>query len=293
MVMLRHYVEEHQEDRDELVAVLTLAYNSCPHRTTGVAPLDFVTSRRLTNFSLDRIPDGLLLRAGRGPLDAKDAFLELLKNLLPQVKASIAKTEARYQQDYDRHVKPKNKELKDGDWVFVDSRSRTRGKLDAKTEGPYEILDADGWTFLLDVDGSPYRVSNDLVTRAPPPSRRDPSRRKRTAILIQTESEGREYVYVKFVDHAWEKGKLLLKVRWFGFNPGDDTWEPSERLPVADVVAYTKRHGIEGSAVSRTKLSRRGKEGQGEGDDTSTGEEEQESSDRENNDGATTSEESD
>ncbi|MBR7801843.1 transposase, partial [Undibacterium sp. FT137W] len=41
--MLRHYVEEHQEDWDELLAVLTLAYNSRVHRTTGVAPLDFVT----------------------------------------------------------------------------------------------------------------------------------------------------------------------------------------------------------------------------------------------------------
>lgn len=49
--MLRHHVEEHQEDWAELRAVLTLSYNSRVHRATGVARLEFVDSRQLTNLS--------------------------------------------------------------------------------------------------------------------------------------------------------------------------------------------------------------------------------------------------
>lgn len=36
---LRTYVEDHQDRRDQLVAVLTVAYNSRPQESTGVAPL--------------------------------------------------------------------------------------------------------------------------------------------------------------------------------------------------------------------------------------------------------------
>lgn len=90
-------------------------------------------------------------------------------------------------------------------------------------DGPYEILSTDGWTFHLDVDGSPYRMSSDHITRAIPPSKRDLTRRKRAAVPWLSRKEGREFVYVNFVDRAWMEGRLYLLVRWFGFNPSDDT----------------------------------------------------------------------
>eukprot|EP00170_Pyropia_yezoensis_P001362 contig_6043_g1366 len=96
---------------------------------------------------------------------AKDKFLEQLKLLLPRVKESIAKTQERYKRDYDKGVRKMKKELGDGDRVFVDNHKKTRRTLESKTDGPYEILSTDGWTFLLDVDGSPYQVSSDHVTR--------------------------------------------------------------------------------------------------------------------------------
>lgn len=81
--------------------MLTLAYNSRVHRTTGVASLNFVTPRRLTNVSLERIPDGLQPALKSGP-KANDELLELLKLLLPRVKESIAKTQERYKRDCGR-----------------------------------------------------------------------------------------------------------------------------------------------------------------------------------------------
>jgi len=54
--MFMHYIEDHQDNWDELVSVLALAYNSRPHRKTGVAPMDLVTPRRLRNFYLELMP---------------------------------------------------------------------------------------------------------------------------------------------------------------------------------------------------------------------------------------------
>jgi len=44
---LRTYVEDRQDRLDELVSMLTLAYNSRPQQSTGVAPLEFVTPERV------------------------------------------------------------------------------------------------------------------------------------------------------------------------------------------------------------------------------------------------------
>jgi len=81
--MLMHYIEAHEDNWDELVSMLALAYNSRPHRTTGVAPMDLVTPRCLRNFSLERMPDGMTQDPSQSVAEAKEAFLESLKALLP------------------------------------------------------------------------------------------------------------------------------------------------------------------------------------------------------------------
>jgi len=112
-----HYIKDHQDNWDELVSVLALAYNSRPHRTTGAAPMDLVTPRRLSNFSLERMVDGVTPDPSQSVAEAKDAFLESLKALLPQVRDSFAKTQARYKRDFDKNVRPRRVSVTKGDWV--------------------------------------------------------------------------------------------------------------------------------------------------------------------------------
>jgi len=52
---LRKYVEDHQDRWDELVSMLTLAYNSRPQQSTGVTPLEFVTPERVRSLSVERL----------------------------------------------------------------------------------------------------------------------------------------------------------------------------------------------------------------------------------------------
>jgi len=46
--------------------------------------------------------------------ESKDAFLESLKALLPQVRDSISRTQARYKRDYEKKVRPRRVSVTSG-----------------------------------------------------------------------------------------------------------------------------------------------------------------------------------
>jgi len=60
---LRHYVADDPSRWDELLPVITMAYNSHPHRSTGIAPFELVISRRIPNLTVRNLP-----RAPRLPI---------------------------------------------------------------------------------------------------------------------------------------------------------------------------------------------------------------------------------
>jgi len=239
-----HYIEEHQDNWDELVSVLALAYNSRPHRTMGVAPMDLVTPRRLRNFTLERMPDAMTPDPSQSVAEAKDAFLESLKALLPHVRDSISKKQARYKRDFDKKVRPRRVSVTSGDWVYLRNHAR-KYKLDPKVTGPYEVLETDGKTSLIDQDGLPYRVRGDHVVPTGPVDPGNRPKQPQVAVPDALQPVGSEFVFEQFVDHTWdEEGVLWLLVLWFGYGPEDDTWQHSGRLPVAAVYRYCRHEGL-------------------------------------------------
>jgi len=61
----------------------------------------------MRNFSLEWMTDGMTQDPSQSVAEAKNAFLESLKALLPQVQYSTSKTQARYKRDYDKRVRPR------------------------------------------------------------------------------------------------------------------------------------------------------------------------------------------
>jgi len=54
-----------------------------------------------------------------------------------------------------------------------------------------------------------------------------------------------EAVFDHFVGQEYdEKGRLMLRVRWFGYGPREDTWEYIEDLLSEKVHRYCSRHNI-------------------------------------------------
>jgi len=206
--------------------------------------MDLVTPRCLSNFSLERMPDGMTPDPSQSVAEAKDAFLESLKALLPQVRDSIAKTQARYKRYYEMKVRLRRVAVTSGDWLYLRNHTR-KHKPDPKVTGPYEVLETDGRAYLIDQDGLPYRVSGNHVV---PAGVVDPaSRPKQPQVDIPDALQpgGSEFVFERIVDHTWvEEGVLWLLVRWFGCGPEEGTWQHSGRLPVAAVYRYCRRKGL-------------------------------------------------
>jgi len=55
---LRHYVTDDPRRWDELLIVLTMAYNSHPRRSTGIAPFELVIPRQIPSLLVRNLPPG-------------------------------------------------------------------------------------------------------------------------------------------------------------------------------------------------------------------------------------------
>lgn len=51
-----------------------------------------------------------------------------------------------------------------------------------------------------------------------------------------------EFVVDHIVDHVLDsKGVWFYQIRWYGYPPEEDTWEPIQHLPRSKVITYHRR----------------------------------------------------
>jgi len=176
---LRQYVADDPSRWDELLPVITMAYHSQQHRSTGIAPFELVIPRRIPNLTVRNFPPGSpLTKKGTlndgSPLACKREFMARLRKQIPIVVEALRKTQQRYKCNFDHRVATRNADVKIGDYVYTTNRDR-QNKLQRKGIGPFVVIDADAdaSTFVIDIDGEEKRVSNDHVTPAPRPTTKD------------------------------------------------------------------------------------------------------------------------
>jgi len=237
------YVEDHQDRWDELVSMLTLAYNSRPQQSTGVAPLEFVTPERVRNLSVERLVGSPAPEETDGsPRAVREGIRARLRNLIHMVRKSLTLAQRWYKRNYDARVRPVNKDVHAGDWVFVDGHARTKYKLRTRAAGPYKVLSRGEGTFSLDIGGYPETVSSDHVTAAPGPPG-DPQTLLQNLRVPQNivvpeghQHKGKEFVWEAFVGHeVADDGTLRLWTRWWGYHPEEDPLELASRFDLRKV----------------------------------------------------------
>jgi len=134
---LRHYVSDHVVTWSRCLSLVVTAYNSQVHSSTGQIHFAFVRPRRLTPVALERLTAGTdpgeIVTPGR----AKENFLQRLDSLIPLVRDTMEKAQARYKRAFDKRVQTHCEALHVGDWVFVKSHENQGGKVVFKTLGPY------------------------------------------------------------------------------------------------------------------------------------------------------------
>jgi len=134
-----------------------------------MAPFDLLIPRRMPNLTVKGLAGSSSLASADGsPLMVKRAIIQGWKKLIPTVRASVDKYQARYKRNWNSRVRPKNKDLAVGDFVYL--RSHRGGlKLLPKALGLFEILDTDGTFFAIDQGNGEGRVNSSDVTPAPRP----------------------------------------------------------------------------------------------------------------------------
>lgn len=261
MRQLRVYTAEHPKEWDRYVSLLTTAYNTQVHSSTGQAPLMFVSPRRLQTMGVERLPKLRPLKEKEDLGEGEDEdsqtaalrFVEDLKSIIPQVRKHLAKAQEAYKKTFDATVAEKNKDLREGDWVFLASHTRKRSKLAHKSVGPYMVLRTDGRRFTVETPSGIRTVTSDHATRAPAPQAGHPAWARAEAARANfkvaqpspSTGDGKEYVFEKFVDHRFNaEGALELRIRWFGYGPQDDTWRLATGLPAEAVRKYCRRRKL-------------------------------------------------
>ena len=173
LAALRHYVLDHPRDWDEFTPVLTYAYNSQIHRTTGFAPFELTLARPPPHLALQVRPD---LSAVANRASAYQRWRLRLQALLKTASASSDAARARYKRDFDRRLRRNPEHLVPGMYVFVrreyapktDSSEPRKHKLSPVTDGAFKILSVDDKTVVIDDDhGNQERISRDRVVKAP------------------------------------------------------------------------------------------------------------------------------
>jgi len=160
------------------------------------------------------------------------------------------KAQARYKRHFKKRVKSRRQALRVGDRVFEKSHENQGGKLIFKIRGPYRILKTDGRVLTIESDDGIRTINGNHATRAPEPPEGDPVWARALAARQlsappSSSTKTMEAVFDKFVGQGYdEKGRLMLRVCWFGCGPREDIWEYVEDLPSEKVRRYCSRHNI-------------------------------------------------
>jgi Chromo (CHRromatin Organisation MOdifier) domain len=191
---------------------------------------------------------------GKSKPEFRSTFLTQLSRLASTTKEELAAQQQRYKDVYDAHVRVRNKDIEAGDLVFVRTFAEAPDspKLLVPSAGPYVVEARNERIFRVRTPSGIVQVNSDRVTKSPRPEDlpenvrcREPDDESRRESDAEDVGNTQEYVVDRLVGHEIQDSRLYLKVRWYGYEAADDTWELWHRLPERLVERYLRQHPVE------------------------------------------------
>ncbi len=123
--MLRHYVVDDQQKREEYLPAFAHAYNRSINSSSGTTLFDLVLPRSPPTFGTE----GSQLEPSSSMSWSKQDYLEILEASISRAKLASAETPREVKKDFQEKVSTfPNKNLKGGNLVSLDVRERRRRK---------------------------------------------------------------------------------------------------------------------------------------------------------------------
>lgn len=184
--MLSHYVNQNQNNWDEFLSYVCMAYNSSYHETTGYSPYEIVFGRKMDT----PLEGNLNLTQGDEPRPAND-YVEELRNKLREIKESSSQFQERNQRKqkklYDRKTKVREYTVGQRVYLYVPQiKPRRVKKLSKLWKGPYTIVNIlSPLNVVLRVRKRDIVVHVNRIKPAPEPSKSKQPARRSTLDLNQ------------------------------------------------------------------------------------------------------------
>ena len=223
---LRIYCNYHQNDwTAPHLSLAEFTYNNSLNTSTGMTPF-------YANTGHHPLFDPTLIRDSIVP--AAEDRVKQLTTILEDLQANLRAAQAAYTTSANNHRLP-TPDLQVGDLVFLDRRhiktARPSAKLDHKKLGPFKItriINPVAFELKLPTSMKIHPVFHvslltprtkdvipQLVPTEPPP------------IIVDGHEE---FEVDSILDSRLYRNRLQYLVRWTGYGPADDTWEPASML---------------------------------------------------------------
>ena len=237
--ILRTQINGTQTNWDDLLPMAEFAINSTPNESTKFSPFQLMYGK------IPQMPVDLVDRDSVTP--AAEEFISAMAGAVKEARENILKAQQGQKTQADKHRR--DHQFKIGDRVRLSSKNLSLAtgtrKLSPRWVGPYEILEKFGDnTFKLDLRGN-FPVHPNFHASLLQPwydndDTRFPDRKQPTPPPI-TIKDHEEFEVEKILKMRKRGKSTQYLVRWKGYHPEDDTWEPEANLRHApDLIAEFK-----------------------------------------------------
>jgi len=240
---LRIFINQRQDDWDELLPFAEFQYNNHIHSSTRQVP-----------FLLDsgRIPRmGFEPGQHRSHIESVNEFKDRMKDALEEAKAALTKSKDDMARYYDRN-RTRAPDYQPGDKVYLDASdiqtTRPSKKLSHRRLGPFEVVKKVGkGAYRLKLPRSMSRLHPvfNVVKLTPAPLDPIPGRRPNPPPPPEIVDGEEEWVVEEILDSRMANRKLRYLVKWEGFGVEHNSWEPWDDVHAPDLIAefYRKHPG--------------------------------------------------